>query len=295
MGLYRKGSPMDQRLTYTFLVAIAIEILFPLFLGLWLRRRFRVPWKLFAYGALVYVAVQLPRYVGIQVLQSYLRDTLQAGTIYMVAWIAFAALTAGLFEEGGRYLGYRFLWGKEEKTWPGALMYGAGHGGVESIVLVGLVSIWSLLQFIALQQIDMSALSPEELATVEEAIQIFAAVPWWAPLMAALERLLAITIQISLAVLVLQVFRRGRFYWWWLAVGYHTVVDLLVVLAPYLLAQYLPPEATTFPTESITLLFALVTESITLLFALLGIGIILRLRPAPAEPLAASPPAAPPP
>ncbi|MBN1484572.1 MAG: YhfC family intramembrane metalloprotease [Chloroflexia bacterium] len=53
---------------------------------------------------------------------------------------------------------------------------------------------------------------------------------WWAPLLGALERLSVMAVQISLSVLVLQVFTRQRFFWWWLALGYHTLVDLSVLL-----------------------------------------------------------------
>ena len=45
------------------------------------------------------------------------------------------------------------------------------------------------------------------------------------------ERLSAITIQISLAVIVLQTFTRKQGFWVWLAVLYHALIDFITVPA----------------------------------------------------------------
>src|SRR5689334_5926286 len=41
------------------------------------------------------------------------------------------AVTAGLFEEVGRYVGYRFFMRREPKTWSKAVMFGLGHEGLD--------------------------------------------------------------------------------------------------------------------------------------------------------------------
>lgn len=263
---------MNQGLILAFLVAIGVEILLPLVLALWLNRRLGVPWRLFGYGALVFLVFQLlTRLPGIQIVQYFLQDTLQGNRTYELAWIGVAALTAGLFEEGGRYLGYRFFWKGEKKSWRQALMYGAGHGGLESMLLVGGLSILSLIQIVALSQMDLSSLSlsPEQLETMRQAQASVAEMAWWMPLLGAAERVMTMAIQISLSVLVLQVFVRESGLWWWLALAYHTVVDLVSVL----MVRYLTP---------------LQVEGVVLLFALFSLWIIFRLRPredaAPASP-----------
>lgn len=263
---------MHPLLVPAYGVAIAIEILLPLALALWLQRRYRVSWKVFGYGALVFLVFQvLTRVPAIQALQGRIQGRLESSPWNMVAWIAFAALTAGLFEEGGRYLGYRVLWKKgEERTWGQALMYGAGHGGLESMLLVGGMAVLSLISIINLMQGNTSGipLTPDELAKISQARAEIAALPWWLPLIGALERILTMVIQVSLSVLVLQVFRRQRFWWWWLALGYHTLADLVVSLVAYGVSGRLP--------DSVAYLLV---EASVLLFALLGVGIILWLRP----------------
>ncbi|MGC8873695.1 MAG: YhfC family intramembrane metalloprotease [Chloroflexia bacterium] len=232
----------------------------------------RAPWRYFGYGALVFFVFQiLTRVPAMQLLQRGLKDVLAASPRALFAWIAFAALTAGLFEEGGRYLGFRILWKKDEaKGWPQALMYGAGHGGLESMLLVGGAALLSLIQVLALSQLDLQNLSltPEQLEQVRQAREAIAAATWWMPLLGALERVLALTIQISLSVLVVQVFVRGRFFWWWLALGYHFVVDLVTALALQWGQKWLGQEVA-----------SLVVEGIAALFAFLSAWMIYRLRP----------------
>ncbi len=260
---------MDPRLVPSFLVAIAFEVLFPLLLGLWLARRFRVPWKLFGYGALIFFLSQvLTRIPALSFLEQRLAEPLQLSSGYWIAWIAFASLTAGLFEEGGRYLGYRFLWRDRDKDWEGALMYGAGHGGLESMLLVGGLSILSLLNAIYVSQTDPVSLPSDQAALLLQAREALALVPWWSPLVGALERLMVMAIQLSLSVLVVQVFLRGRFYWWWLALGYHTLVNFASQLVLFLSSSRLPETWT-----------VVLTEAAVLISALFSAWIILRLRP----------------
>ena len=265
---------MHPLLVPALCVALAIELLFPLAVAIWLQRRLRVAWRYFGYGALVFLVFQiLTRLPAMQLLQARVKEQLAASPWALLAWIAFAALTAGLCEEGGRYLGFRILWKKEEaKSWAQALMYGAGHGGLESMLLVGGSVLVSLIQVLALSQLDLQSLSltPEQLEQLRQAREAIGSATWWLPLLGALERVLALTIQISLSVLVVQVFLRGRFSWWWLALGYHFLVDLSTALALQW-GQKRLPETTAY----------LLVEGIAALFALVSAWVILRLRPAP--------------
>lgn len=270
---------MNTGLLVSMLFAAAVEILFPLGLGLWIARRWRVPWKFFGYGALIFLAFQLlTRVPAVQIAQLLLAGTLQESPWYKYGWFILLALTAGLFEEGGRYLGYRYLWKKEEKNWPRALMYGAGHGGLESMLLVGGLTLLSVINAIVLFRLDPSALPPDQALAIHQARETIALTTWWLPLLGALERLMAMAVQVSLSVLVLQVFTRGQFRWWWIALGYHTLVDLVAVLVGDWLGSALPQWAA-----------ALIVEAALLPLALFSLWIIWRLRPrgergtAPAE------------
>lgn len=227
---------MDPRMIAAFLVAIAFQIFFPLLLGLWLSARLRTPWRIFWYGAAVFGLFQvLTRVPAMQIAQILLRDKLLSDRGFVYFWIFLAAVTAGLFEEGGRYLGYRVLWKKDPRTWENSLMYGAGHGGLESMLLVAGLAILSLISNMAVMQLDPSILPVEQAEAILKARQLLSETPWWTPLLGGLERLLAMPIQICLSVMVLQVFVRGQRWWWWLALSYHALVDLMAgLLQPHL-------------------------------------------------------------
>lgn len=213
----------------SFIAAIAFEILFPLLVGFYIRRRYGVRWRFFLYGALIFFLFQMiSRVPAVLVVQGLLTPYLQSSQIALYAWYVVLALTAGLFEEGGRYLGYRFLI-KNDRTWQVGLMYGAGHGGIESMLLIGGSVLLGLIGIIALSTGDPSQLnlSPEQLAVAQQQI---ASLNWWDPLLGAYERFITLFFHIALSVMVLQCFLRGSLKWLWLAILIHALVDLAAIL-----------------------------------------------------------------
>lgn len=210
-----------------YALAVIVEFGLPIGLGLYLRRRYRAPWRLFLYGALIFAAFQLfTRVPAVTLLGSVVQPG-RHGEAFVWAWIAGLSLSAGIFEEVGRYVGYRWLFKPDERTARNALMFGAGHGGFESMALVGLSVLSTMVTVIALSRADLAqlGLAPEQLAQVRQLL----AMDWWMPLLGAFERVCAITVHVSLSLLVLQVFRTGRFRWLWLAVGYHGLMNFAIV------------------------------------------------------------------
>lgn len=229
---------LDPRLIPTFALAVAFDIIFPLVVGYFIHRRFGVRWKFFLFGALVFLLSQLlTRVPAVQIIQGMITPALQASRPLLYLWFLILAVTAGLFEEVGRYLGYRFLV-KDEKTWAVGLMFGAGHGGLESMLLVGGLALLSLISVIALSNLNPSQMNlpPDQLAQVEQGRQQLAALDWWTPLLGAYERFLTIFLQISLSILVLQTFLRRSLWYLVAAIALHALVDM----AALLLAQQLP-------------------------------------------------------
>lgn len=225
-------------------VEVAIQLLFPIALGYFLLRRFGLRWRIFFIGVLFFIVsqiIELPIVAGIAVFDLRLESRPWLGALI-------AGLTAGVGEEVARYLGFRFTRTmRDNRTWPAALLLGAGHGGAESI-LVG-------LGVIALAIISVVApdLLPPELSIGSEVV-------WYAYLLGGLERIFAITIQISLAVLVFQVFVRRSIGYLFLAMLYHALVDFTAL---GLQAAY----------ENL-----LLTEGVVFILALVSLGIIWYFR-----------------
>lgn len=57
----------------------------------------------------------------------------------------YGGLMAGLFEETGRFVAFKTVLKRKQEKDQNALMYGAGHGGFEAIVILGLAMINNII------------------------------------------------------------------------------------------------------------------------------------------------------
>jgi uncharacterized membrane protein YhfC len=174
---------------------------------------------------------------------------------------ALLGLSAGIFEEGARYLMYRF-WAKKARSWDEAVMIGAGHGGIEAILL-GVLTAYALLQALALRGVDLATVVPaEQIEVARLQLEAYWAAPWYASLLGAVERAFAICLHLSLSVLVLQCFTRRKWFWLPLAIGWHALVDGVALVAVQRLGPYW-------------------TEALVGVMAVISLGILFALRPRP--------------
>ncbi len=174
-------------------------------------------------------------------------------------------LSAAIFEEGGRYLAFRF-WAKDARRWGQGLMMGAGHGGIEAMLLglVGLINVGVL--FGISKGAFISLIPIEQMALVEQQIEAMFGLPWSMTLLGAVERVFAISFHLSASLMVMQAVGRGKIKWLLAAVGWHTLLNGVAV----------------FTAVSYTPLIAEAALGIIALFSLL---IIYKLRSTdPAEP-----------
>ena len=254
------------------LVGMAASVIFvvayPLVLATIAHRRLHVGWRYLAYGAIVFFVFQLAtRVPAVQFMQIAIGDQLKASPALMWTWLVVLALTAGLFEEVGRYVGYRVFMRREDKTWSKAIMYGLGHGGLESIVLVGGLSLFALINLWSIATGGLAQLPEDQRALAAQQLQALNSQPGWASLLPAWERLWTVPIQVAFSVIVLQVFRTGKLIWLLWAVLGHAFVDLVAVG----LQQVLGPGFGT----------SLVIEGVVGVFGVIAVWIIWRLRDTP--------------
>jgi uncharacterized membrane protein YhfC len=247
------------------LVATAFVLLYPIGLALIARQRLKVSWRYFGYGALIFFLFQIISRVPLVLwLGNVLAPQLKASFILQLLWIIALALTAALFEEIGRYIGYRWLMKREEKTWSKAVMYGIGHGGIESMVIVGVPLLLGIVNIVILSVIGLQALPADQRNIVEQQFSAIDALPAWTSLLGAWERLWTLPLHIGLSVIVLQVFRRQSILWLYLAIALHAAVDFLAVFLSLVLGKDLSA--------------SLLIEGIVMLVGLGSIWVIWRLR-----------------
>ena len=200
----------------------------PVVLGVLLQRRWALPWKLLLIGAATFIASQvahLPLNAGLTVL--FRQDWMpKPPDTWAPAFNAIVlGLTAGLCEESARYLVYRF-WLKEARSWRQAILFGVGHGGIES-VMTGLLVLVTVLNAVALRNVDATTLglSPDQATEAARQIAEFWRMPLYMPLLAGAERLMSILFHLSAAVLVLQAFRKRQIWPLPAAIAWHTTVN----------------------------------------------------------------------
>ena len=147
----------------------------------------------------------------------------------------YGGMMAGLFEETGRFLAFKTVLKKYQDRDVNALMYGAGHGGFESLVLLGLTMINNLIYSVMINTGGTAALLaplPEELKVqVQDAFQTLISTPSHHFLLGGVERISAVALQIALSVLVwFAVKRPGKRWLFPLAIGLHAAVDAFTVI-----------------------------------------------------------------
>jgi len=203
----------------------------PVALAIWLRRRWNLPWMLVVAGAVTFIGsqvVHLPLNAGISALfQFEVLPPIPDGWKFSFNAIV-GGLTAGICEEVARYLVMRY-WAKECRSWRQAVVFGTGHGGIESI-LTGLLVVVTLANMVVLRSAGPEALGleGEQAAALAQAAKAFWETPWYIPLLAVFERLMAITLHLALSVTVMRIFT-GRLWLLGAAILWHTAVNAAAV------------------------------------------------------------------
>jgi uncharacterized membrane protein YhfC len=139
-------------------------------------------------------------------------------------WIygGIGALLAGLFEETGRFVAFKFLL-KKRTNKETAISYGIGHGGFEAMYLL----VFTGIQFSTIVE-QVRVASPNQVEYIEALPATIASITLGNTFISAFERISAMIIQVSLSIIVFASVRvPGKKRMYLLAVLIHTVVDLL--------------------------------------------------------------------
>lgn len=211
-------------------VTLFISFLLPLFggvlfLSLHRKERLTSAWLLGVLG--FFVPQMVVRTPLLQLLSPHLASlSLAHPLVYSLG----LAVTAALFELMVRLMVARFL--KNKLTFRRSLAAGMGHGGIESILIVGIAYITNLYYISLIQSGEFDSLLPllsqvEGAAEQMEAMrQALITTPWWMFLLAGLERLLTMVCHAGLSLLVCYSLHRGKpLKGSLLCLAAHTVID----------------------------------------------------------------------
>lgn len=209
----------------SFTAVALFDLLFPLLLVCWLRRRFHPHWRSFLIGVAAFAISQiLIRLPLISVLSAVLRDDLRSSATLRIVWLIGLGVSAGLFEETARYLGFRFCL-RPFRSWAEGVMFGLGHGGFEAAYLGG----FALVNVMAVAFTATDSLPPETAAEIRAAQAILATITPWQVFAGGYERVCAVAWHIALTLLVLRTVQGHGWRWFWVAIGVHALFDITAV------------------------------------------------------------------
>lgn len=241
---------------YLSIVCMAISVLlsigFPVALIIWAMNKYRPGFIPVLVGILVFVVTQV--LIRFNLIGAF--TTSQAGLSFILAnpilYIAILSLTAGLFEEGGRFLAYKVLM-KNKCEWRHGIAYGIGHGGIEAVILVSIPFIANIANSILINQggLTSSALPAEMVSQLQVIAPVLINTPSLMFMIGGLERVFTIILHIALSLLVLYGVNRKKIGYLFLAMFAHGLVNFIAV--------YLMQYVNVFVSEGFMLIVAILS------------------------------------
>lgn len=217
-------------------INMLLGIMIPVGLLIYFRKKYQASVKSFFVGCavmLLFVLV-LEQMVHAVVLGSAIGTAIRNN---ILLYALYGGLMAGLFEETGRFLAMRYVLKNEHSDAHNALMYGAGHGGFEAMVILTLGMINNLIYSVMINmgqtQDLLDPLDDASRGTLQAAFDTLITTPAWHFVLSPVERIAAITAQIALSVIVWFAAseKKSRIQLLLLAIVLHAILDAASVLA----------------------------------------------------------------
>lgn len=218
-------------------IALAVSMLLPIVLLIvWVRKKRGTGIAPFWAGAAVFIIFSL---FLEQILHYFVlvRPSALSGFVNENLWVfaLYGSLAAGVFEETGRFLAFKTVLGKKKEK-ENAVTYGIGHGGAESILVVGISMASSLILVLTIRSLGgvdgyVKLFPAESQNVIRESLESLLFTPSYHFLMAGIERISAVIFHIALSVLVFFAAQRpGKWYLYPLAIFIHMFLDIFAVL-----------------------------------------------------------------
>lgn len=185
--------------------------------------------RAFLTGALVFFVSQI--LLRLPILRFVLPNMdwyLYMSSFHPIIYSLFLGITAGLFEEGGRFIGFKYAL-KKNRSWEDGIAFGMGHGGIEAMLITGAANINYLLSLLSLNNGTYNSTSLGMDAA--KAAEFFNSLTSIGILTAGIERIFAITIHVGLTLVVLYGINKNKGLYLLLAILIHGVIDSTIGIA----------------------------------------------------------------
>lgn len=194
------------------IINLILSVALPLVAAIVIKKKKGGTWAAFGIGVLTMfvfafvVEGTINSIVGVSPFGQVLKNSIVVYAIY-------GGFMAGLFEETGRFVAFKFFLKKQRDDDNNALMYGVGHGGIEVLLLLGVAMLNNLIYAFMINagaaDTILSAL-PAELADQQRAVfEQLATISAGMLLAAPVERISAMVFHIAASVLVWYAVKNG--------------------------------------------------------------------------------------
>ncbi len=235
---------MNQLYIIFQMLAILLSIVVPIGITIYYMKKYKLDLIIAGFGALFFIAIQIihiPILVFTQeivynfILSSFGMDIAILGiSIYI-------AILAGLFEEVGRYIVFIKLLKPKQRTIENAKLFGAGWGGIESIIVMGILGSLMFLGYYTIFDMGLDnyhQILIDQGVTEQEANeqidymriqeQTIESQPYLA-LLGFVERAIAIVFHILASILVMYAIIKKDLRYLGIAILAHFILDFTVV------------------------------------------------------------------
>ncbi|QWU45672.1 YhfC family glutamic-type intramembrane protease [Bacillus sp. NP247] len=222
-------------LIFTAMISCGLPLIALLY-AFWKKRY--IPYML---GVLAFVVSQV--LIRIQILK-YLGENSTSFSMFSamqpVLFAVALSLSAGIFEEIARFIVMRYF--MKQRDWQSGFLFGAGHGGIEAVLIVGIPVVSFLLTQTVVQGSENYYIG-------------------------GIERIFAMVLHVGLSFIVLQAVVQKKFRFVIIAILIHGAVNTLAGIIPL----YVPANSEIFVVEVTLAICALLVFSYSLLLKRKGV------------------------
>ena len=219
---------MVSNLSITFMIiSLIICLVLPIGLIIYLKIKYKVKLKTFFIGMLAF-------FIAVQVLEApihyYLLSANKVTSEFIIGnpivYMLYGGLMAGIFEETARFISFKYL--IKDRDNMTAITYALGHGGIEAILIAGVSCITSILNSILINNgsfksmMEAASVSQDLISTTYNQLVNSSSLLF---LMTGVERAIALSIQISLSVLVFYAVKEKKYIYFFISILCHAFIN----------------------------------------------------------------------
>ena len=209
------------------LLQVVVMIGAPIVVVRAIRARYALSWRVVGIGAATFLLSQVGHIPFNDLVTPLLPRSFSPANLAIAS--LFFGFSAGCFEELARFGMMRWAM-NNERTGAHALAFGAGHGGIESVILGGLMAL-TLVNIVVLERVGVDQVGAEasQIDVIRAQLRAFDEGGVVPHLLGAMERLCTIAFHIAASTLVMRTVVEKRARWLVLAIVLHAITDGMIL------------------------------------------------------------------